>query len=88
MKPIELNPYGWDQGTVDLIFAIEQVTRQHGLARAQQALASALWRATARHPSFAMTADFETMEIAIKEGGRTLTVSVRMFSPKPPREGA
>ncbi len=78
----DLFPCGWDQATVDLIFAIETVTREHGLARAQQALASALWRATARHPSFAMTVDFEAMEVVINDGGRTLSVRVRMFPPK------
>ena len=85
MKPNDSTPEGWDEATVALIYAVEDVTRQQGLARAQQALASALWRAIARHPSFAMTADFETMEVVINEGGRALSVRVRMF---PPRGGA
>lgn len=80
-------PWGFDRATVELIFAIERLTREHGLSRAQTALASALWRATARHPSLASTVDFEAVEIRIHDGGRALSVQVRMFPPSPPISG-
>lgn len=73
---------GLAPGTLALIHEVEAVAGRVGLAQRQQVLAFALWRTTARHPSFAMTADFEVDQLVVREGGRDIRAEVRVFPPK------
>jgi hypothetical protein len=70
---------GLDAATFRLLHAIELVTREHGLARAQRALACALWRKTASHPSLQMSVDFDLCRIVLADGGRAVRLELETF---------
>lgn len=71
--------FGFAAGTIALVRDIERVANRVGMAQKQQALASALWRTVAQHPSFLLTADFCVEQLVLRQGGRDLSAEVRMF---------
>lgn len=68
--------------TYRLLVSLEQVTDGHELARIQQALGVALWRAVQRNPAIAMTVDFDTERLELTDGGRRLHLTAGVFPPK------
>lgn len=62
-----------------LIERIERLAEGQGNGVIQRALAAALWRVTVRHPSVASCEDRETAAIVVRDGGRLLTLELRLF---------
>ena len=80
------HPSGLDPQTLALVYELEQIGRSHDLARVQQALGVALWRATMRHPALAFAVDFELHMLRLCDGGQRLFFETTVFPPRLERD--